>query len=65
VTTSGSLRPQHEANYSPSTSATVMNAWSFSSVYPAYAYNNFIVATCSVFPVSVLKYALNSKDSSV
>jgi len=37
VTTSGSLRAQREADYSPTTSATVMNAWSFSSVYPAYA----------------------------
>ena len=29
VTTSGSLRPQREAEYSPPSSATVMNAWSF------------------------------------
>jgi len=65
VTTSGLLRPQHEAAYSPPNSATAMNAWSFSSVYPAYAKNNFTVAICSVFSVSVFKYALSSKDNSV
>jgi hypothetical protein len=65
MTTSGSLRPQREADYSPPSSATVVNAWSFSSVYPAYAWNNFTVATCTVFSVFVLKYALSSKDSAV